>query len=123
MPRSARWLSRGIFRALPLLPALLAARAAGAAGPPDWGPQQELLPAGASTAFAQSLAVTDQLLVVGAPAHPGGGAVHVYERQGVQWSAVSSSPFTLATPQGSDGLGHSVAVFGETIVAAAPTTW
>ena len=71
--------------------------------------------------FGQSVAITDDTLVVGMPGRYGLGAVYIYTKPSSGWASVSA-PVKLTPPDGKswDNFGESVAISGDTIVVGAP---
>ena len=71
--------------------------------------------------FGQSVAITEDTLVVGMPRRGGVGAVYVYTRPSSGWASVSA-PVKLTPPDGKswDMFGESVAISEDTVVIGAP---
>ncbi|MXY42882.1 MAG: hypothetical protein F4Y50_02280 [Dehalococcoidia bacterium] len=71
--------------------------------------------------FGQSVAITEDTLVVGMPRRDGVGAAYVYTRPSSGWASVSA-PVKLTSPDGKswDLFGASVAISGDTVVISAP---
>lgn len=87
-----------------------------------WGSSPtKLLGDGSTEGFASSVAISGDTLVVGAPVHAATftGAIYIYTRSGSIWSAYTQRLNTISSQQG--GLGFSVAVSGDTVLAGAPT--
>ena len=95
---------------------------------PDGGPWRstsnaiELTPPGAedSSLFGWSVAITDEIIVVGMPSEEGLGAAYVYTKPEEGWPFVQD-PVKLTPPDGNlgDWFGVSVAVSGDTVVVVA----
>ena len=90
---------------------------AAALTPSDANPQ-------ANDQFGLAVAMSGDTLVVGMPVQAGGGipgAVYVYEKPATGWtSATEVARLTASDGVIGDALGRSVAIHGDTIVAAAP---
>jgi hypothetical protein len=87
-----------------------------------WTLEGILAPGGLSGGFDQSLAVQGDTAVVGAPAESGGltgsGAVHVFTRDGTNWTLQQKLLPTVRAA--SDRFGADVALDADTLVAGAP---
>jgi hypothetical protein len=102
-------------------------------GTERWGPTHKLFPPQrvVADAFAQSLALRGDLLVVGAPYDPhkfgfgGAGAAYVFERQRgapETWTQIARLAPEDAMPNAQFAFGHQVAVGGPDLIAVgAPT--
>lgn len=80
--------------------------------------------AGRNDQFGLAVAISGDTLVIGKPAQAGGGtpgAVYVFEKPAAGWtSATEVARLTASDGVIGDALGRSVAIHGDTIVAAAP---
>ena len=92
-----------------------------------WEREATLLPDGLdeNARFGGSYDVDGDTLAVGAPEDPGDnednrGAVYVYERDGGEWTLETTLEDGREVNDTADGLGASVAVDGDTILAGAP---
>ena len=92
-----------------------------------WEREATLLPDGLdeNARFGGSYDVDGHTLAVGAPEDPGDnednrGAVYVYERDGGEWTLETTLEDGREVNDTADGLGASVAVDGDTILAGAP---
>ena len=76
-----------------------------------------------SSLFGQSVAISDDTLVVGMPRWDGLGEVYIYTKPSSGWASVSA-PVKLTPPEGKpwDMFGESVAISGDTVVVGAPGT-
>ncbi|MGB1071888.1 MAG: FG-GAP repeat protein, partial [Planctomycetota bacterium] len=86
-----------------------------------WNQKDAIVPsdADANDGFGLSMAISDSLLVVGAPNKSGGrGAAYVFEKQGNSWVQVQI--LQAANPLEGDVYGFSVSVLGSTIAVGAP---
>jgi hypothetical protein len=95
-----------------------------------WMKTQEILPenlsSGVPPRFGSALALSDDVLVIGAPLvdHPvvKGGEIRVYERKGGMWELTARFQLPVIPPVFNEdyfGLGTSLSVSGDTIVAGA----
>jgi hypothetical protein len=69
--------------------------------------------------FGTSVDVQDDLILVGAPARAGGGAVYAYERSGTVWSETTTALTGTDTNAG-DLFGNSVAISGDDFNTSVP---
>ena len=86
-----------------------------------WNQKDAIVPsdADANDGFGLSMAISDSLLVVGAPNKSGDrGAAYVFEKQGNSWVQVQI--LQAANPLEGDVYGFSVSVLGSTIAVGAP---
>ena len=88
-----------------------------------WNEQAKLVASGASTGqeFGNSVAVNGDTIVVGAPKDrthgAASGAVYVFARNGTDWT--QQAKLTIGPGSEGSGLGSSVSISGETLVAGA----
>jgi len=64
--------------------------------------------------FGTSVAVNGRIVVVGAPGHPGSGAVYVYRHNGRIW--IEEAKLSAPVPDAHAGFGDAVGISGSTIV-------
>jgi hypothetical protein len=89
-----------------------------------WTLEGALAPTGSapSDVFGYSVAISGDTVAVGAPWHDSygqdAGAIYVFSRSGGVWS--QDARLSAADAAAGDRLGHSVAVYGETVMAGAP---
>ena len=73
----------------------------------------------AADRFGRSVSIDGATIVLGAPGDDGGrGSVYVFQRSGDSWT--NTAKLTASDGAPGDGLGSSVAISGDTIVAGAP---
>jgi hypothetical protein len=92
-----------------------------------WVQQQKLtaVGGGVSDAFGHSVAISGDMVVVGAPFHDGPGiadqgAAFVFVRSGTTWTQQAELTLPVSDAEAFDIFGASVAISGTTVVAGAP---
>lgn len=84
-----------------------------------WAQQARIVPSGSGAGFGSALALQGDRLVVGADqADVRSGAVYVYARSAGAWT--EQARLTAADAAVGDGLGASIALSGDTLLAGAP---
>ena len=84
-----------------------------------WVPQELVnQPSGAGDLFGYAVAISGDMLVVGAPIDDGHGTAVVFTRSGGVWTRQGS--FAALDGSAGDGFGISVAIGGSTVVVGAP---
>ena len=82
------------------------------------GEQQVLLPNNKVQRFGRSVDIQDESAVIGTGDFPAAGSVHLYSFSGDEWS--QQVEYLASDTNGTEQLGFSVALDGDTIVAGAP---